>query len=224
ARVDRHGDSSEVYWYHSELNGLPERMTDAQGKVVWHGRFSAWGATDAESGTLATQQNLRYQGQYLDRETGLHYNLFRYYDPNCGRFTQSDPIGLNGGLNLYSYVPNPLTWIDPLGLSGCSIKPGKNFKDHFIRHKGILEKHFVKKYPKWKVDEGAEFLKDIETLRDNGKLIHVGQGTLKKDQPLMEIYRGEGMTYVAKKLPDGTEEFVTLIESGKGMDLGIFFP
>ncbi|WP_051032591.1 RHS domain-containing protein [Serratia sp. FGI94] len=68
ARVDRHGDSSEVYWYHSELNGLPERMTDAQGKVVWHGRFSAWGATDAESGTLATQQNLRYQGQYLDRD------------------------------------------------------------------------------------------------------------------------------------------------------------
>ncbi|CAE1147369.1 RHS domain-containing protein [Serratia sp. Tan611] len=68
ARVDRHGDSSEVYWYHSELNGLPERMTDAQGKVVWHGRFSAWGATDAESGTLATAQNLRYQGQYLDRD------------------------------------------------------------------------------------------------------------------------------------------------------------
>ena len=50
ARVDRHGDNSEVYWYHSELNDLPERMTDAQGKVVWHGRFSAWGATDAESG------------------------------------------------------------------------------------------------------------------------------------------------------------------------------
>ncbi|CAE1147364.1 RHS domain-containing protein [Serratia sp. JUb9] len=68
ARVDRHGDSSEIYWYHSELNGLPERMTDAQGKVVWHGRFSAWGATDAESGTLATAQNLRYQGQYLDRD------------------------------------------------------------------------------------------------------------------------------------------------------------
>lgn len=66
-------------------------------------------------------------------------------------------------------------------------------------------------------------MKDIEHLRDSGKLAHVGQGTLKKDQPLMEIYRGEGMTYVAKKLPDETEEFVTLIESGKGMDLGIFF-
>ncbi|MDU5454778.1 MAG: RHS repeat-associated core domain-containing protein, partial [Pseudescherichia vulneris] len=62
-------------------------------------------------------QNLRMQGQYLDRETGLHYNLFRFYDPDCGRFTQQDPIGLAGGLNLYQYAPNPLSWIDPLGLS-----------------------------------------------------------------------------------------------------------
>ncbi|KAA8993837.1 type IV secretion protein Rhs, partial [Affinibrenneria salicis] len=61
-------------------------------------------------------QNLRFQGQYLDRETGLHYNLFRYYDPQCGRFTQPDPIGLAGGINLYQYAPNPLSWIDPLGL------------------------------------------------------------------------------------------------------------
>lgn len=61
-------------------------------------------------------QNLRFQGQYLDRETGLHYNLFRYYDPDCGRFTQSDPANLEGGINLYAYAPNPLGWIDPLGL------------------------------------------------------------------------------------------------------------
>jgi RHS repeat-associated protein len=63
------------------------------------------------------------QGQYLDRETGLHYNLFRYYDPDCGRFTQQDPIGLNGGLNLYSYAPNPIIWTDPLGLTPCKVLP-----------------------------------------------------------------------------------------------------
>ena len=45
-------------------------------------------------------------GQYLDRETGLHYNIFRYYDPDIGRFTQTDPIGLRGGYNLYQYAPN----------------------------------------------------------------------------------------------------------------------
>lgn len=55
--------------------------------------------------------------QYLDRESGLHYNLFRYYDPVTGRYTQVDPIGLAGGLNIYSYVGDPLVWVDPLGLS-----------------------------------------------------------------------------------------------------------
>ncbi|WEE80214.1 RHS repeat-associated core domain-containing protein [Comamonas testosteroni] len=65
------------------------------------------------------------QGQYFDRETGLHYNLFRYYDPDIGWFTQQDPIGLAGG-NLYAYAPNPLTWIDPLGLK-CWSTAKKDF-------------------------------------------------------------------------------------------------
>ncbi|WP_258953908.1 RHS repeat-associated core domain-containing protein, partial [Yersinia similis] len=60
---------------------------------------------------------LRYPGQYSDDETGLHYNTFRYYDPEIGRFSTQDPIGLAGGINLYQYGPNPLTWIDPWGLT-----------------------------------------------------------------------------------------------------------
>ena len=57
------------------------------------------------------------QGQYLDRETGLHYNTFRYYDADLGAFTTPDPIGLGGGINLHQYAPNPIAWIDPWGLS-----------------------------------------------------------------------------------------------------------
>uniref|UniRef100_UPI00138AEA92 RHS repeat-associated core domain-containing protein n=1 Tax=Yersinia wautersii TaxID=1341643 RepID=UPI00138AEA92 len=68
---------------------------------------------------VVVAQNLKLQGQYLDRETGLHYNTFRYYDPVMGRFTQPDPIGLAGGINLYAYAPNPLGWVDPLGLTPC---------------------------------------------------------------------------------------------------------
>nr|WP_218059112.1 RHS repeat-associated core domain-containing protein [Gilliamella apicola] len=60
-------------------------------------------------------QPLRYAGQYADNETGSHYNTFRYYDPEVGRFTQQDPIELMGGINLYAYAPNPLGWVDPLG-------------------------------------------------------------------------------------------------------------
>ena len=62
------------------------------------------------------EQNLRFQGQYLDRETGLHYNTFRYYDADIGRFISPDPIGLEGGVNFGRYAPNPINWIDPWGL------------------------------------------------------------------------------------------------------------
>jgi RHS repeat-associated protein len=61
------------------------------------------------------EQNLRFQGQYLDRDTGLHYNTFRFYDPDIERFISPDPIGLEGGENLHVYSPNPTTWSDPLG-------------------------------------------------------------------------------------------------------------
>nr|WP_305854377.1 RHS repeat-associated core domain-containing protein [Cronobacter dublinensis] len=132
ARVDSVFDDCDIYWYHTELNGLPEQVTDADGQTVWRGQFSTWGKTERELSVPQWQvpQNLRFQGQYLDRESGLHYNLFRYYDPVAGRYTQMDPIGLAGGINTYSYVGDPLVWVDPLGLNACkpdsSIARGDN--------------------------------------------------------------------------------------------------
>jgi RHS repeat-associated protein len=66
----------------------------------------------------ALEFNLRFPGQYRDAETGLFYNYFRDYDPQTGRYVQSDPIGLLGGINPYLYASNPLQQIDPLGLMG----------------------------------------------------------------------------------------------------------
>ncbi|EOL8951106.1 RHS repeat-associated core domain-containing protein [Cronobacter dublinensis] len=127
ARVDSVYDDCEIYWYHTELNGLPERVTDADGHTLWRGQFSTWGKTERELSVPQWQvpQNLRFQGQYLDRESGLHYNLFRYYDPVAGRYTQMDPIGLLGGINTYSYVGDPLVWVDPLGLMCTTHFKGK---------------------------------------------------------------------------------------------------
>ena len=65
------------------------------------------------------EQHLRFQGQYFDVETGLHYNRSRYYDKDVGRFVSQDPIGLAGGYNVYQYMPNPAGWIDPLGWCKC---------------------------------------------------------------------------------------------------------
>ena len=61
-------------------------------------------------------QPIRFQGQSFDKETGLHYNRFRYYDPDLGMFTSRDPIGLMGGSNVFAYAPNPTGWVDPFGL------------------------------------------------------------------------------------------------------------
>ena len=80
----------------------------------------AWAATYDSFGNVQIDfkevtNNLRFPGQYYDAETGLHYNLNRYYDPNTGRYLSTDPSWT--GLNLYAYVfNNPLSWIDPLGL------------------------------------------------------------------------------------------------------------
>ena len=67
-------------------------------------------------------QPIRFQGQSFDKETGLHYNRFRYFDPDIGMFTSRDPIGLDGGNNVFQYAPSPTGWIDPLGLKTVSSK------------------------------------------------------------------------------------------------------
>ncbi|UXY11199.1 DUF6531 domain-containing protein [Kosakonia sp. ML.JS2a] len=135
ARIDSRQQHAEMYWYHTEINGLPEKVTDSRGEVVWHGTSTAWGRSQHESvhAEWDVPQNLRFQGQYLDRETGLHYNTFRYYDPTGGCYTQMDPIGLQGGLNTYTYVIDPLGWVDPLGLWTYNTMPGiDGFQKHHV--------------------------------------------------------------------------------------------
>ncbi|WP_294738187.1 RHS repeat-associated core domain-containing protein [uncultured Pseudomonas sp.] len=117
ARIDGKPGSEAVFYFHTNLAGLPEQLTDSDGNTVWHSEYQAWGRTRDEwhDRQAGSDQNLRFQGQYLDRETGLHYNIFRFFDPDVGRFTTPDPIGLAGGFNLYQYAPNPIVWADPWG-------------------------------------------------------------------------------------------------------------
>lgn len=99
----------------TDLVGTPTELVDPAGTLAWHGDASLWG-TSAQPGTL-----LRFPGQYLDQETGLHYNRYRYYDPATGRFLTHDPLGLPAAPNSQSYVDNPTGWIDPLGLTPCPV-------------------------------------------------------------------------------------------------------
>jgi len=122
ARVDQNEGEEEkkLYYFHTDQIGTPLEMTDVDGSIVWQATYKAWGEIEALA-VNGVEQNLRFQGQYFDDETGLHYNTFRYYDPQMGRFITQDPIGLDGGVSLYRYAPNPITWIDPWGWAFKSV-------------------------------------------------------------------------------------------------------
>lgn len=114
AAADDAASHDRITHYHCDHLGTPRELTDAQGNVVWSARYKAWGRLLHVEGEI--DQPLRFQGQYEDQETGLFYNRYRYYDPDASRYLNQDPAGLSGGMNLYSYAPNPTMWIDPLGL------------------------------------------------------------------------------------------------------------
>ena len=108
----------EIHYFHCDQIGIPREMTDSDGNLVWFGDYYGWGKLKNETNISGTaHQPFRLQNQYADRETGLHYNFFRYYEPDVGRFVNQDPIGLMGGENLYAFAANVQAWIDPLGLS-----------------------------------------------------------------------------------------------------------
>lgn len=116
----------QIYAIHADHLDTPRVILDAQGKVRWRWMGEPFGASPAEeqptAGLGALQQNLRFPGQQYEPFGGRHYNHFRDYDPSVGRYIQSDPIGLAGGLNTYAYVGgNPLSNVDPAGLACTSV-------------------------------------------------------------------------------------------------------
>ncbi|TDO20927.1 RHS repeat-associated core domain-containing protein [Pedobacter duraquae] len=106
--------------------GTPNALYDEEGLSTWHVELDSYGRARLSTGSSLAECPFRYQGQYEDQETGLYYNRFRYYSPEEGVYISQDPIGLNGGFALYSYVEDCNFAIDPLGLSGMP-KSGWNY-------------------------------------------------------------------------------------------------
>ena len=96
--------------------GTPRELINPDGRTTWSATFRAWGGINRETGD-EVRCPIRFPGQWHDEESGLHYNRFRYYDPETGHFLCRDPVGLAGGLNEYLYTRNPINWIDPWGLT-----------------------------------------------------------------------------------------------------------
>ncbi|SDZ71236.1 RHS repeat-associated core domain-containing protein [Variovorax sp. YR266] len=146
-----------TYAVHSDHLNTPRKLTNADGQAVWQWSYSAFGEdkptlarnrfanleTTPNPGTTNIAEvkfNLRYPGQYADEESGLSYNYFRSYDARTGRYSQPDPIGLDGGWNRFGYVDaDPLGYADPEGLAkgergygkspNSTNNPGKHWKD-----------------------------------------------------------------------------------------------
>ncbi|MFF9567459.1 putative T7SS-secreted protein [Streptomyces sp. NPDC014685] len=113
----------------TDLVGSPTELINESGTLAWHTRTTLWGTTTWAS-TSTTYMPLRFPGQYFDSETGLHYNYFRYYEPETARYLSNDPLGISPAPNPAAYILNPHTWVDPLGLSGCTkFKPGETLGD-----------------------------------------------------------------------------------------------
>jgi RHS repeat-associated protein len=104
----------DLTYVHADHLGQPQKMTDATQAIVWDRVTRPFGETESLTG--AATNNQRFPGQYADSESGYAYNYFRDYDPALGRYLQSDPIGLAGGMNTYAYVGgNPVMRVDPTG-------------------------------------------------------------------------------------------------------------
>ncbi|WP_329157493.1 DUF6531 domain-containing protein [Streptomyces anulatus] len=119
----------------TDLVGAPTELVDEQGSLAWHTRTALWGSTTwARHSTAYTP--LRFPGQYYDPETGLHYNHHRHYDPETAHYLTPDPLGLAPAPNPTTYVHNPHTWSDPLGLAPRCLndtgREGKDVNENFV--------------------------------------------------------------------------------------------
>jgi RHS repeat-associated protein len=125
-------EDAKPFHYQLDHLGTPQELTAPDGEIVWSAHYRAYGKI-AKLDVNTVTNPLRFQGQYFDPESGLHYNRHRYYNPDVGRYLTPDPVKLAGGLNGYQYVPNPTGWVDPLGLNTCpgadDCKPGIKAED-----------------------------------------------------------------------------------------------
>jgi len=144
-------NNEDIGFYNCDQIGLPrELLSPKSDHITWQSDTTTWGRVKKSETSSQQSQPFRFQGQYEDIETGLHYNCHRYYDPDTGRYVTKDPIGLLGGLSSYTYGANPTGWIDPLGLAtsmkGCNPCCGRNVSAEAAATQGISPSNLTNPY------------------------------------------------------------------------------
>jgi RHS repeat-associated protein len=153
----------QIYAIHSDHLGAPQLVTDSRQQVVWQADTTPYGlahvryAAAREDGT-SFELTLRLPGQVYDSATGLHYNYARDYDPQTGRYTTPDPLGLDGGVNPYAYADsNPLSNVDPLGLYQIDVHYYTTF---FLAVAGGVDKEVARR-----IALATQYIDDNEVTR-----------------------------------------------------------
>ncbi|MDL5203537.1 putative T7SS-secreted protein [Streptomyces sp. ALI-76-A] len=198
----------------TDLVGTPRELVDEHGEIAWHTRSTLWGTT-AWAANSTTYTPLRFPGQYYDPETGLHYNYCRHYDPETARYLTPDPLGLAPAPNPATYVHNPHSWTDPMGLApdypenenGGSWNPAE--EPYLYRGVGYADEHGP---PEWlKIYEDAKRGIAEPLGGHSDPQLHVGGRTdsiftswttYYEDMALEESYRGNGPGVVLR-IPNG---------------------
>lgn len=185
-----------IIWENGELHHvvtahmeMPYELLDAQGELVWWGEYDDWGLLLRETGSR-TAQRLRFPGQYHDAETALHYNRFRYYRPFDGQFISPDPNELAGGFNEFLYAPNPINWIDPLGLQCGNTSCKKNQVYVLTRKKKIIYVGITNQKARQRMLQHRQ-LKTFDKMRVIAKNLKRRQARNIEGSALNRIHRGQ---------------------------------
>ena len=182
----------QIHYFHCDQIGIPREMTDKDGNLVWFGDYYGWGKLRSETNVTGTaHQPFRLQNQYCDRETGLHYNFYRYYEPNSGRFVNQDPIGLWGDENFYTFASNVQEWIDPLGLK----KKASSRKPKFVSTKST-----GRTKPRSALE--SKIMDQVKKRSEKGNVI------IRADQIGDRCYAGKGWNKMEQKIDGVTIHYM----------------
>ncbi|MFF0478334.1 putative T7SS-secreted protein [Streptomyces sp. NPDC004284] len=159
----------------TDLVGAPTELVTEQGEIAWRARSTVWGTTFWNR-DASTYTPLRFPGQYFDPETGLHHNVFRTYDPETARYLSPDPLGLAPAPNPATYVHNPLTWSDHLGLAPdeCTVTVYRKQTEHPLSQRVHVDENgnvTISGNNQLYVNMSGDIRHTIEFRGDNGQIV-----------------------------------------------------
>nr|WP_264484604.1 RHS repeat-associated core domain-containing protein [Proteus sp. NMG38-2] len=191
----------KLHYVVTDHQGTPREIFSEKGIVSWAGRLNTWGQMAfwqshddyADNDPEYTECHFRFAGQYEDKESGLYYNRFRYYDKDTGQYISPDPIELLGGFNPYGYVHCPTGWVDPFGLAGEDCD--KLLKLNSAQRKNISNLREGKDVTVRNVEEARQLLDNMPELRPHIDLFPAKSGELYRGTVFGDVWKQPVGTY-----------------------------